>query len=461
MASKQQAFREDQSELNVDQLAAVKLAGDDKHKYHLFFGSAGSGKSFLIQRILLLRAMRAPGSRHIAIRATAASCRDTLFDLTLRKTVDACFPDFLSECEISESEMHITLPNGSKIFYAGLNDEQRMQKLLGNEYNTVWFNECNEFNYRHVSALIGRLRYKATALNGKPLKNKLFADCNPASKKSWEYKAFVDKVNPISNVKLPKPNQWVSAKLRTEANLIHVGEDYIDQMEDSMTAADLKRYRDGEWSVDNEGGLFKQEHIDLRRVAVDKDADVQARKAAIELYSGNPIARVAIALDPAVSDHKDSDESGILVIAECEGGHFFPLEDLSQRASPKVISEVAASAYVRWGASAVVVEKNQGGKWLESTLRGAMENMPIKLVHASEGKRARAEPVSDLYERGKVHHVGTFGELETQMVEFGGVGNTSSPDRMDALVWGITYLANLNGREPSRAMQHKAQGLYR
>ncbi len=426
---------------NEDQQAAYGVAQDNFHKFHLFYGGGGSGKSFFIMSIIILRAMASPGSRHGIFRLTLASCRKTLFDKTLREVMREAFPGLMERSKVSESEASVELPNGSFLFFDGL-DENRLTKVLGDEYNTVWLNECNEFTYKHVSLLSGRLRYKTDVLNGKPLKNKAFFDCNPRSKKDWDYQAFVLGVNPIDGNALDNRAEWVHRKLRPEANIKRLGEDYLSTMAATMSAADKKRYIAGEWANDNPGALFKDWMFNDpgRRVPIKDGATREEKLAACPSLS-----RIVVAVDPAVTTNKNSDETGIAVVGLGRDGHCYVLEDATMKGTPDEWANRAAYLFKQWSADRVVAEKNQGGLMVEQTLRTAHAALPIKLVHATRGKDVRAEPVSALYEQGRVHHVGNLSALEEQMCDFGMAGVTKSPDRMDALVWGVWELMDLGG----------------
>ena len=94
----------------------------------------------------------------------------------------------------------------------------------------------------------------------------------------------------------------------------------------------------------------------------------------------------------------------------------------------------------------IVAEVNNGGDLVERLLRSIERNIPYKSVHATRGKMVRAEPISALYEQGKVYHLGTFPKLEEQMCSFTGDNRGASPDRLDALVWGLTELSISNGK---------------
>jgi hypothetical protein len=163
-------------------------------------------------------------------------------------------------------------------------------------------------------------------------------------------------------------------------------------------------------------------------------------------------SRVIVAVDPAKEVGEAAAETGIVVVGRDSEGRGYVLEDLSLAGSPEEWGRAAVIAFDEWEADNIVYEANQGGEMVAAVLRGAARSLkddlmrtadfvPLKAVHATRGKYVRAEPVSQLYEQKKVHHVGTFPELEDQMCEFTPDGNMGySPDRMDSLVWGLTEL---------------------
>lgn len=167
------------------------------------------------------------------------------------------------------------------------------------------------------------------------------------------------------------------------------------------------------------------------------DIDKARRERAPELQ------RIVVAIDPAVSSHEGSDETGLVVCGKDERGHGYVLEDLSGKYSPDEWARAAISAYHRHGADRIVAEVNQGGAMVEATLRMVDASIPYTAVTASRGKYVRAEPVAAMYQQGRVHHCGNFAELEDQMVSFTADldrGRQGSPDRLDSAVWGLTEL---------------------
>jgi hypothetical protein len=461
-----QGIKHDISKRNPDQVSAHRIATTADYKFLLAYGGSGGGKSFFWLDVIVERAMRAPGSRHAIFRLTRNSCEKTLFDKTLHEVLDKAWPGLKDQCDISLSTMTVTFPNGSKVFFDGL-DENRMTKVLGDEFNTIWINECNEdgLSYQQVSTLLSRLRARTDTIDGRVLKNKMFFDCNPRFYSDWEYKAFIQKINPEDGDALHNSGQWVAFKMNAEANQANLHEDYIESLM-AGSAASRRRYVTGEWTDENQNALFTENLFRDHRIPKPHTIQDEQQTIAHLLDQGIALNRVTVSVDPAVTADPKSDLSGITVQALGEDGHAYVLGDYSLRGTPDQVCATVVEAYRAWGASRVIMEKNQGGLWLESTMRSHFPNVPLKFVSATAttgGKASRAEPVSAQYERGMIHHVGTLKELEAQMCDFGSpASRRKSPDRMDALVWGITELMDLGHekRMPAGMWTVQASGLW-
>lgn len=154
--------------------------------------------------------------------------------------------------------------------------------------------------------------------------------------------------------------------------------------------------------------------------------------------------RIVVAVDPATTSGDSADETGIVVVGRNADAHAFVLEDASMKGTPDEWGRAAVDAYYRHKADRLVVEVNQGGDLVERVIRTVDSNVAIKQVRATRGKVVRAEPCAALYEQQKVWHTDTFPELEKQMTmfttDFDPVKMGFSPDRVDALVWGLTEL---------------------
>jgi len=216
---------------------------------------------------------------------------------------------------------------------------------------------------------------------------------------------------------------------RTADNRAHLPGDFIAAVEAIYGGTRLGRQElDGELIEEAEGALWTRATIERCRA-----------RAAPEP------ARVVVGVDPPAGAGVGSDACGIVVAALGRDGQGYVIEDASVRgASPEGWARGVAEAAARHGADRVVAEANNGGAMVASVLAAADARLPVKLVHASRGKSARAEPVALLYERGRVRHVGAFPALEDEMAgllangEYVGPGR--SPDRADALVWALTAL---------------------
>jgi len=152
--------------------------------------------------------------------------------------------------------------------------------------------------------------------------------------------------------------------------------------------------------------------------------------------------RIITAIDPAVTAKEGSNETGIIVAALGSDGDYYVLDDRSMLASPDAWMRAAIDAHDEHKGDRVIAEVNQGGDLVETLLRTIRKDVPFDTVHASRGKRTRAEPVAALYEQGRVHHVRPLPDLEDQLVNWEPGIDADSPDRLDALVWAITYLSN-------------------
>ena len=175
---------------------------------------------------------------------------------------------------------------------------------------------------------------------------------------------------------------------------------------------------------DTEGALFNREMIDKNRVPTIPE-----------------LVKIVVAIDPAVTSHDKSDETGIVVTGRDANGHYYVLDDRSGKYSPDDWIKKAIALYYEYEANYIVAEVNNGGDLIERLIRVSDLKVPYRAIRSSKGKMLRAEPVSSLYEQNKVHHVGCYKELEEQMCQYTG-NSVSSPDRLDALVFGITSLMN-------------------
>jgi phage terminase large subunit-like protein len=220
----------------------------------------------------------------------------------------------------------------------------------------------------------------------------------------------------------------IVTKSATRANASNLAAGFVEDLEEQYGGTRLGRQElDGDLIEDNDSALWKRDWIERTRVP-----------------HAPPLAAVVVGVDPPVT--QNGDECGIVVVGKDGEGAFYVLADRSAgRVTPTQWSGRVIDAFTEFVAGQIVVEANQGGEMIRTVLEQEMKNAPIALVYATRDKYTRAMPIASLYERGRVHHVGAFPELEDQLCRFDGTGK--SPDRLDALVWALSHLSPMV-REP-------------
>lgn len=383
------------------------------NKYTLLSGGSRSGKTFVSCLSIISRAAAKP-SRHAIVRFHFNDVKRSIGMDTLPKLF-GLMPHV--SATLNKSDWYYRLSNGSEIWLCGLDDKDRADKILGNEYSTIYFNEASQISYDAYQTALSRLAENAG------LNNKIIVDCNPPEKTHWLYALYVMHKQP-SNRNLPIPNDNLYGYLDVNPidNIANLPEGYIDDVLLGLDDRKRARFLEGRWLDRREGALWSIDTITSTRLA-----------------SAPKLVRVVVAIDPAVTANEDSDETGIVVAGIDSSDHVYVLEDLSVKASPLQWGRIAIDAYNRHHADRIVAEVNQGGDLVEANLRSIDKLIPYEQVRATRGKILRAEPIAALYEQGRVHHIGIYPDLELQMTEFN-PQSEDSPDRLDALVWACTYL---------------------
>lgn len=374
------------------------------------FGKTRMGSEWIRSKACGSTPLSAPSSgwaRIALVAETAADARDVM--VLGDSGILACHPKEFRP-DWSPTNRCLTWPNGVK---AWVYNATEPDQLRGPQHHGAWADELAKYRYmqetwdqlqfglrlgEHPQALI------TTTPRPLPLIKKLMSDEDTVVTRG--------------------------ATLDNQANL---AVNMVKSLYERYGGTRLGRQElEGEILGDIPGALWNRDSIDASRVK-EAPADLE---------------RVYVAVDPAVSNNEGSDEHGIIVVGlgrDKDGyARGYVLEDGTLRGSPEDWARKAISLYRSWSADKIIAEKNQGGDMVLSTLKAVDRAVPVKLVHASRGKVVRAEPISALYEQGRVHHVGRFDQLEDQMCLFS-VDNirsisNGSPDRVDALVWGLTEI---------------------
>lgn len=352
--------------------------------------------------------------RHIALIAeTAADARDVMVgdgkatsDPTAGSGILQVHPkDFRPVYE--PSKRRLTWPNGAVAsIYNGTEPDQ----LRGPQHDAAWCDELAKWRY---------------------------------AQEAWDQLQFGMRTgeNPqVAITTTPRPIMLLKEIIKDPTTVITRGStfDNASNLSGKFLAAIKRKYEgtrlgrqelDAELLEDMEGALWRRSVIDALRV---KLPDIP------------PLKRVIVAIDPNASSEDDSNECGIVCCGLGVDDHGYVLDDVSAVMTPAEWASEAISLYRARRADRIVAEINNGGEMVENTLRMIDKSVSYSSVWASKGKVIRAEPVSALYEQGRVHHVGAFARLEDQMcsftVDFNRTEMGYSPDRMDALVWALTEL---------------------
>lgn len=394
-------------------------------RYCLLVGGARSGKTFLICRALVLRALKGSGSRHGIFRKAFNHVKTAIWHDTMPKVLSLCFPGLA--VKPNKQDWFWEFPNGSQIWIGGLDEKERTEKILGQEYVTIYLNEASEIVWSSVEMLTTRLAQVVPSL-----RQKFYADCNPPLTSHWTHRLFVEKRDPESRMRVDNPQDYAWLRINPEDNKQNLSPEFLASLA-VMSARARKRFWLGEWGSENENALWTLEGFDKYRK-----------------HQAPEFQRIVIGVDPSGTKGEDderSDKVGIVVVGLGVDGDAYVIEDLTAQVNPREWGRRIVSAYDRHDADLIVAEINFGGAMVGEIIRSASSEMKVPVsfreVTASRGKVVRAEPISALYERGKVHHVGdVFPELEDQLCNFTTQGymGDRSPDRADALIWALSEL---------------------
>lgn len=409
--------------LTPKQVDANRLLGSAS-THVLLRGGARSGKTFIITRGIVIRALKANESRHGAFRQRFNHIKNSIILDTFPKVMRLCFPDV--PYSINKTDWFVTFPNKSELWFGGLDDKDRTEKILGQEFSTVYLNEASQISYASRNKLLTRLAQNSG------LKLREYIDCNPPNMGHWLYQMFGMKLEPSQRTPLANPDNFASMQINPIDNP-NLPDEFIQQLM-SLPERERRRFMDGDFLPMVDGALWTYEMLDECRITRDQLPEMK---------------RVVIAVDPSGAsgpEDKRSDEIGIVACGIDKNDIGYVLDDVSGRYSPTEWARKAIALSAKYQADRIVAEKNYGGALVEANIRSVDRKASVKLVTATRGKAVRAEPVAGLYEQGKVKHVldphVDLTELENQMCNFSTAGyeGMKSPDRADSAIWGITEL---------------------
>ncbi|CAB4150514.1 Phage terminase large subunit [uncultured Caudovirales phage] len=390
-------------------------------RHVLLYGGSRSGKTYMVIFSILLRAMLAPRSTHLVARLHHNAVRKTLLQGTFAEVIRDRFPRVRVQVNLSDSVAR--LPNGSEIHFSGLDSEERVEKLLGMEFSSIYLNECSQIPWGVVPLIRSRLAQRPTYRNsGGRMAVRMFYDLNPSGSRHWTAQEFLLGKNPSGGVLLNR-DWYLACQVNPKDNPL-LSADYLAEL-DAMDSRRRSRFLLGEFVDDVAGALWSSEDIDRNRVLEPPALD-----------------RLCVAVDPSLSGAETSDEAGIVAVG-ASSGQLFVLADESGRMGPSEWAKKAIDLYWSLNAGCIVAEKNQGGEMVRVTLNSVDSRVPVVLVDAIGDKASRAVPVANLYRKGFAHHVGRLDGLEDEMVSWDPDpprgSRRWSPGRIDALVHGARF----------------------
>ena len=363
----------------------------------LYLAGRGAGKTRTAAEWLAWQASSNPRTRWAIAAPTYSDVRDTCAEGV--SGIIQILKEYRTLKDYNRSIGEIFLTNGSRIkLFSG----EEPDRFRGPQFHGGWFDELAAFKYPDAwdqyqfGLRLGE--YPQTIVTTTPRPTKLIKDLiNREGVRVVRGSTFDNASNLAASA-------LVELRLRYENTRLGRQELY------------------GEILDNVEGALWTRELIEAARV---------------KEYP--PLVRVVVAIDPAVTSNANSDLTGIVAAGLTADGHYYVLSDKSLRATPDTWARQAVNLYHEYKADRIVAETNNGGDMVIMTLQQVDRSVATQKVTATRGKQLRAEPISALYEQGRVHHVGYFPELEEQMCEWTPLSN-ESPDRLDALVWAITEL---------------------
>lgn len=288
--------------------------------YAALYGGSRSGKTFIIIYAILVRASKVK-SKHVTVRKTFNSAKRFIWNDTLPKVLSICFPNV--PVHWNKTDHFITLPNGSEYHVMGMEDQKRVEKILGGEYSTIHFNEASELDYFAIQVVLSRL----AELN--PLVKKAFFDFNPPAKSHWSYWLFIKKLNPIDNEPLKNPDEYGHLLMNPKDNIDNIDPNYLSILE-NMPEKEKARFLEGEFADASDGQAYyefaRETHVQScartpGSVLIGMDFNVHPMTAVV----GQFIGKVFYIFDEVYQENSDTFRMAAeLSSKKYEGSNIYP-----------------------------------------------------------------------------------------------------------------------------------------
>lgn len=376
-----------------------QLPPDSDWHIWLYMAGRGAGKTRTAAEWLAWEAIKQPGTRWAIVAPTFSDARDTCAEG--ESGVITVLRRYKMLHSWNRSIGEIILTNGSRIKLFSADQPDRFR---GPQHHGAWCDELAAYRY---SDAWDQLQF-GLRLGDKP---RIIVTTTP--RPTPLIRALANRAD--GSVAITRGSTFDNAANLAPSALLELQARY-----NNTRLGRQELY--GEILEDVEGALWTKGLIDRNR-----------------LNKAPSLARIVVSIDPAVTNTKESDETGIIVLGSDAAGHGYVLGDYSFRGSPLDWASKAVSVFDEHKADSILVEVNQGGDMVAQVLRQIRLGLPIREVRAHVGKRLRAEPIAAMYEQGRIHHIGEFAQLEDQMTLWT-PEEVDSPDRLDAMVQGFADL---------------------
>ena len=378
-----------------------------KVRYRWAKGGRASGKSHLFAHMMISRMLIDPNLKCICIREIQKSLEFSSKQILVDKINAMGYAHFF---DIQQNRIK-RIGGEGVVTFQGMQDHTAETVKSMEGFKVAWVEEAQSLSQRSLDLLDPTIRAENA---------EVWFSWNPYKEDDPVEQLFKNNENAVLVHANYKDNPFLNDATR--------------EMAERQRLNNVQKYNHiwlGDYIKEVEGALWNADLIEANRV---DDDDIPE------------LSRIVVAIDPAVTGGKNSDETGIVVAGRAAHGQkYYVLEDATLRGSPDQWITRAIAKYHQYEADRIVAEVNQGGDMVQKLILDSDRSVAYRAVRATRGKMLRAEPIAALYEREQVFHAGRFPELEEQMIFYNGSGNVS-PDRLDALVWAITELSQSSGQ---------------
>jgi hypothetical protein len=389
------------------------------HRYKGAHGGRGSGKSHFFAESAVELCLMQPGTRIVCAREIQKSLRQSVHQLLADKIIKMGVED-----RFGIRNDHIKTPGDGIVLFQGMQDHtaESVKSLEG--FNVGYFEEAQTMTQRSLEMLRPTIRAPGSEL--------WF---------SWNPRNASDPVDMLLRAETLPPRAAVVEANWRDNPFFPLELEEERQFDEENNPTRYGHIWEGEYEPAVIGAIWTREIIHRNRVE-----------------EAPPLERIIVGVDPAASSEAGSDYTGIVAVGLGKDGHAYVLEDSSLHGTPGEWAEQVVATFDLQEADMVVAEINNGGEMVKHTLHTERRTLPVDVVHATRGKHIRAEPISALYKRNMVHHVGAYPELEGQLCQFTAAGyeGAGSPDRADAMIWACTKLFGRLTKKPPNAKTRPA-----